>query len=1053
MMRRCLLLACFAAIVSPAFAAKRVTVEQLEQVLSAIHGKPDAEIALHLSDLQLTERLSTAKLLQLEGNLSGPQARQALTALADLSAFLSLPPAEIPPTPAPGLAEQRRIMALTITYASKTLHQLPNFSATRITTRFQDQPQGYEKGGSRFVPAQPLAQAGSASATVFYRDGGEVVNASLEKGKKSESVQGLSTSGEFGPILATTLLDAAHSKLAWGHWEQNEAGPVAVFDYAVPSEKSHYGVSYCCFVEGVGADADTDFRPFHQIAGYHGEIAVDPANGTVLRVTAEADLKPTDPLIRADIMVQYGPVELGGKPYICPAKSVSISQAQAADANMALSRVQFSPGHLQTLLNDVAFVQYHLFHADAHLMTAAEGLPAEHSASPPSANASSADASAPNPPAAGELSKSPESSPPLAPAANDTASSPPQPSAPTTETSATSPAPEPSVAQPTTEPDFDVPSLATRNQGQVPVFKASSEAVVVDIVVTKAHDEPVTGLSKEDFQIAEDGKPQPVDFFEEHTPDTTPTSPLPEMPPNVYTNQPAAPPGDSVNLLLLDSLNTDREDQAYVHQQILNYLKTMDPSTRIAIFTLSSKLRMVQGFSTDSSALQAALNDPKSGAPTTTTTMSRSLQDKLADQNEVATLSAEQMSGIGLEALQASQANYASYQADQRVSMTLEAMNYIARYLAGVPGRKNLIWFSGSFPISVFPTGKDKQQTDAMRQYGAAVRKTADLLTFSKVAVYPVGAEGVITEHPMEATNAGPTNTEGATADNRMGASTSQRQGDPMVPYSAEHAARGSKIAAMEQLAADTGGEAILNANDLNKAIARVVQNGSRYYTLVYTPTNKEMDGKYRRIEVKLNSGKYKLSYRRGYYADQAARVAPANSDAISDEPNGQADPLRPLLARGMPSASQLLYGVRVLPSSPQPSPTAPRAGGNDKLTAPLTRYNVDFLIRWTDVDLQLTPQGTHRGQIQVDIVAYGRDGKPANWRGFTQRMNLNAATFAAIQRSGIPAHLEIDLPTEDLFLTTGVYDWASQRVGTLEIPLNTMQAQSNPSAPQIKPN
>jgi hypothetical protein len=107
------------------------------------------------------------------------------------------------------------MMALTITYVSKTLHQLPNFSATRITTRFQDQPQGYEKGGSSFVPAQPLAQAGSASATVFYRDGGEVVNATLTKGKKGEPVQGLSTSGEFGPILATTLLDAAHSKLAW----------------------------------------------------------------------------------------------------------------------------------------------------------------------------------------------------------------------------------------------------------------------------------------------------------------------------------------------------------------------------------------------------------------------------------------------------------------------------------------------------------------------------------------------------------------------------------------------------------------------------------------------------------------------------------------------------------------------------------------------------------------------------------------------------------------------------------------------------------------------
>jgi VWFA-related protein len=1057
-MRRCALLVCLAASVSPAFAAKRVTVEQLQQVLSAIHAKPDAEIALQLSALQLTERLDTAKLQQLEGSLPGPQARQALTALADLSAFLSVPQQEIPATPAPDLAEQRRILALTVTYVSKTLHQLPNFSATRITTSFQDLPEGYEKGGTVFSPAQPLAKAGTASATVFYRDGGEVVNASAKKGKKGDSAQGLSTSGEFGPILATTLLDAAHSKLAWGHWEQDQSGPVAipvaVFDYSVPKDKSHYEVSFCCFVAG---EADpNDLHPFHEIAGYHGEITVDPATGTVLRVTAQADLKPSDPLVRADIMVEYGAVELGGSSYTCPLKSVSVSQADVAD--MAVQRIQFSPGHLQTLLNDAAFEQYHLFHADARLLAASEGLPSEQPAIPPSANTSTADASTPNPPTPRELPKAPQNSPPVTSTVTNTASSPTQPSTPTTEASATAPPPEPAAAQPTAEPAFDVPSLSTRNQAQVPVFKATSEAVVVDIVVTKGHDEPVTGLRKEDFQIREDGKPQPVDFFEEHAPDNAPAVPLPQMPPNVFTNQPVVPPGDSVNVLLLDSLNTDRGDQAFVQQQILKYLKTMDPSTRIAVFALSSKLRMVQGFSSDSSVLQASLKDPNSGAATTTTAMSRSLQDKLDDQDEIANLSAVQMSPIGIQAVQASQANHAIYQADQRVKMTLEAMNLIARYLAGIPGRKNLIWFSGSFPISVFPDAKTMLSSDTLRQYGPAIRQTADLLTLSKIAVYPVGAEGVVTEHPMEASNAVPTNTEGPSADNRMAASTSQRQSDVTAPYSAEQSARAAKISAMEQLAADTGGQAILNTNDLDKAIARAVQNGSHYYTLVYTPTDKEMDGKYRRIEVKLHGAKYKLSYRRGYYADAAARdsASSRSSNLDSSDDATTADPLRHLLARGMPSSTQLLYGVRVLPATSQPASTAPHAGGNTSLTGPLIRYSIDFLIRWTDVDLQLTPQGNHAGKLQLGVIAYGRDGKPVNWVGVSQIMNLNPATFAAIQKSGIPAHLEIDLPSQDVYLATGVYDWASGTAGTLEVPLNFLQAQTKPAVPQTsqaKPN
>ena len=498
-MRRCILLACFAAIVSPALAVKRVTVEQLQQVLSAIHAKPDAEIALQLSGLQLTERLSTAKHLQLEADLSGSQARQALTAVADLSTFLSLPPAEIPATPAPDVAEQRRILALTVTYVSKTLHQLPNFSATRITTSFQDLPEGYEKGGMFFVPAQPLAQTSTASATVFYRDGGEVVNASAEKAKKGKPASGLSTSGEFGPILATTLLDAAHSKLAWGHWEQGDAGPVAVFDYSVPKEKSHYEVSFCCFVDDSGYDA----RAFHQIAGYHGEFAIDPANGTVFRVTAQADLKPTDPLATADIMVQYGPVDLGGSSYICPLKSVSISQADVA--KMAVQKIQFSPGHLQTLLNDAAFVQYHLFHADARILAAGESLPSEQPATSSSANTSAADASTPNPPTASDVSKVPENSTPSCRQHRQFATAAPH----SRDRSLRNPASARTPAvQPTAEPAFDVPSLSTRSQSQVPVFKASSEAVVVDIVVTKGHDEPVTGLRKEDFQITEDGKPQ-----------------------------------------------------------------------------------------------------------------------------------------------------------------------------------------------------------------------------------------------------------------------------------------------------------------------------------------------------------------------------------------------------------------------------------------------------------------------------------------------------------------------------------------------------------------
>jgi hypothetical protein len=132
-----------AGIALPAVAARNITVEQLQQVLAAAHGKADPKVAQQLSDLQLTERLSAARLSLWEADLPGPESRRSLVLLADVAAFLDPPAAEIPVTPAPDFAAQRRMIALTVDYASKTVHQLPNFFATRDTVRFEDTPQGF----------------------------------------------------------------------------------------------------------------------------------------------------------------------------------------------------------------------------------------------------------------------------------------------------------------------------------------------------------------------------------------------------------------------------------------------------------------------------------------------------------------------------------------------------------------------------------------------------------------------------------------------------------------------------------------------------------------------------------------------------------------------------------------------------------------------------------------------------------------------------------------------------------------------------------------------
>jgi VWFA-related protein len=461
-----------------------------------------------------------------------------------------------------------------------------------------------------------------------------------------------------------------------------------------------------------------------------------------------------------------------------------------------------------------------------------------------------------------------------------------------------------------------------------------------------------------------------------------------------------------------------------VHKQIMDFLKTMEPGTRTAIFLLGSKLRFVQGFTTDTALLRAALNDKKNGPEKEILLRTRSdNEEDVRQMSSMATINGHPTAALGV--LMDANNEVAKFNYSRRIEMTLEALDYLARYLGGVPGRKNLIWFASSFPVTVFPNGGQMETlNNDLHVSTRDIKKTADLLTVSKVAVYPIGAGGMVNDSWVEADQG------------LSGRESGISQGGSLM---ADAAGRTDNMAAMEQLASDTGGKAFFNTNDLNKAIKRAINDGANYYTLAYTPTNSKLDGFYRRIEVKVSTtGKYKVAYRHGYNAD----------DMKTAEATPQSDPLRPLLRYGLPDSTQLLYAVHVAPAAQQPAPNAVRAGKNPALTGPVTRYSLDFMIRWTDVAFDLRPDGTHHGKIQIALQAYDRDGKAVNWEGGTQEMNAKPDIWTAIQKSGVPAHMEVDLPNEEIYLNTGVYDWGSNKAGTLEIPLSPSHAATAPSAP-----
>src|SRR5450432_171796 len=152
---------------------------------------------------------------------------------------------------------------------------------------------------------------------------------------------------------------------------------------------------------------------------------------------------------------------------------------------------------------------------------------------------------------------------------------------------------------------------AVHESDAVTTIRTKFGIVLVDVVVTNGKGEPVAGLHQKDFELQEDGKPQTISTFEEHHGVPLSQIKLPPMPPNIYTNFPLTEKADSVNVLLLDALNTPSRDQTYVHEQMIKYLETIPAGTRVAVFTLASRLRMLQGVTTDSAELLAALNDKK----------------------------------------------------------------------------------------------------------------------------------------------------------------------------------------------------------------------------------------------------------------------------------------------------------------------------------------------------------------------------------------------------------------------------------------------------------
>ncbi len=579
-----------------------------------------------------------------------------------------------------------------------------------------------------------------------------------------------------------------------------------------------------------------------------------------------------------------------------------------------------------------------------------------------------------------------------------------------------------------------VPNGQPQNTPDVTTIRTYSNLVVIDVVVTDSDGKAVHGLKKEAFTLLENNKEQTVRHFEEHT--AVPASdvkvaPAPKLPPGLFSNRSAAPANGPVNVILLDYLNTPLTAQPYLRKQLLDFLDHAPPGTRIAIFGLTSQLSMLQGFTSDMAVLKAALSAGK-GAPQASDLLTDPYAGGGITENTLSTAAGGttavegMMTQESLDSIARFEALLTSDIQDMRAQYTLHAFDLLARYLVGIPGRKNVIWFSGGFPLNIEPNTTEADPNDSVVRNDDEVRKTDNLLTRAQVAVYPVDSRGLQIDPSLNFSSGS-----NISADS---------QNSFLMQTAQEHET-------MEAMAEDTGGKAFYNTNGLTQAVEKAVEYGSNYYTLSYAPSNLQWDARFRSVKVKVDKPGVKLAYRNGYYAvdpnDRSKMVASLAATALA-----QPTTMATAMMHGGPDPAEILFKVRIRPADAPPEETPLKTNQTNpdpkvKIEGPYKEYGVDLVPDPHAMSCRQDAAGNRHCALEVWTFVYNTQGERLITQSNRMHTLMKPEEYEKMVGTpekpgvGIAFHQQISVPVKgQYFLRTAIHDMVSDRVGAVEIPV-----------------
>ena len=381
------------------------------------------------------------------------------------------------------------------------------------------------------------------------------------------------------------------------------------------------------------------------------------------------------------------------------------------------------------------------------------------------------------------------------------------------------------------------------------VLRATARLIQLNVIVEDKKGKPVENLKQGDFTLLDNGKPQAISLFSTESlrpgGNTSATGNAKSEPaPNVFGNRVRhadETPG-SVTVILFDALNTSFTDQAYARTQILAFLRQLQPQDHVAIYLLTKQLTVINEFTQDSKSLLQAIARFQA-FPSLLLTDSSQAYVTAADTGLLDPKAGQHLANM----INDMNSKLSDVSDLNRMQITAQAIEAIANHVAGIPGRKNLVWVSGSFPVSISFDSNENSPVDTQSQnFMPELERVARALNQSNLAIYPVDARGLLTPSEFDTSNA--------------------------HPFSASSPAINTGVGQDEQvtmnvLAERTGGRAFHNTNDIQGAIRRTLSESRFTYLVGFYPDHGSWNGQFHELKLRVKKSGFVLRYRKGYFA------------------------------------------------------------------------------------------------------------------------------------------------------------------------------------------